>query len=367
LFGTLRLAPYGSLTANICLPGGTGGNTTYTLTASAETGASLSSKLTVTYAGAAAAPAPLAVSPGSVTLAEANGSATLQVQSTAAWTVSVLPAKPDWLTVSSSGSSIAIAASAAGLSRGAYSVTLVVQSPDAVPQAVQVPLTLVVGASSSVSIAGVANGASFRTEFAPGMVMSVFGAGLAPSTQVASGLPLPLSLAGVTAKVNGVAAPLYFVSPGQLNVQVPYETTLGPATLAVNNKGQVAVFPFTVNVTAPGIFVSSDGRLAPNATGSVGQTLLAFITGDGDLWPTLATGAAPSTSVPVSRLPKARLPVSLTVGGMPAQIAFVGVPYGLSGVTQINFTVPDGVGSGDREVVVTVGGVASKAGILTVQ
>jgi uncharacterized protein (TIGR03437 family) len=50
-----------------------------------------------------------------------------------------------------------------------------------------------------------------------------------------------------------------------------------------------------------------------------------------------------------------------------APIAFVGVPYGLSGVTQINFTVPDGAPSGDQPVVVTVGGVASKAAKLTVQ
>jgi uncharacterized protein (TIGR03437 family) len=59
--------------------------------------------------------------------------------------------------------------------------------------------------------------------------------------------------------------------------------------------------------------------------------------------------------------------VSITVGGVDAPIAFVGVPYGLSGVTQINFTVPDGAPSGDQPVVVTVGGVASKAAKLTVQ
>jgi uncharacterized protein (TIGR03437 family) len=244
---------------------------------------------------------------------------------------------------------------------------LLVQSPTGTPEALSVPVTFVVGASSSVSIAGVANGASFTTDFAPGMVLSVFGTQLAPSVQVASALPLPLSLAGVSATVNGVAAPLYFVSSGQLNVQVPYETTLGPAVLAVNNGGQVAVFPFTVSMASPGIFAAADGGLAPNPTGSRGQSLLAFVTGDGDLSPTLATGATPPTSVAVSRLPKPRLPVSITVGGVDAPIAFVGVPYGLSGVTQINFTVPDGAPSGDQPVVVTVGGVASKAAKLTVQ
>src|SRR5262249_37207917 len=269
-------------------------------------------------------------------------SAALQVQSTASWTVAVLPVKPDWLTVSTSASGVTLAASAAGLSRGAYSATLVVQASGGLPQATYIPVTFVVGASDVVTIAGVTNGASFRTEFAPGMVMSVFGTQLAPSIQVASALPLPLSLNGVSARVNGVFAPLYFVSPNQLNVQVPYETTIGPAVLAVNNNGQIAAFPFTVSVAAPGVFAATDGGLAPTPVGARGQALLAFVTGDGDLAPTLATGATPSTSVPVSRLPKPRLPVSITVGGVDAPIAFVGVPYGLSGVTQINFTVPDG-------------------------
>jgi uncharacterized protein (TIGR03437 family) len=367
LFGTTRLAPYGSLSANICLAGGASQSLTYTIGGTAETGASVSANVTVSFAGASNAPAPLAVTPASLTLSGPDANGTLQVQTTAVWSVSVLPAKPDWLTVVPSGNTIVVSASTSTLSRGAYSFTLVVQSPDGQPQAILVPLAVVVGGSNDISIAGVSNGASFTTDFAPGMVLSVFGTGLAPSVQTAQALPLPLSLAGVSAAVNGVAAPLYFVSPGQLNVEVPYETTRGPATLAVNNNGQVAVFTFKVSVTAPGIFTASDGGLAPNPVGARGQTLLAFITGDGDLNPTLATGATPATSVPVSRLPAPRLPVSLTIGGVEAPIAFIGVPYGLSGVTQINFTVPDGVPSGEQPVVVTAGGVSSKAAKLTIQ
>jgi uncharacterized protein (TIGR03437 family) len=367
LFGTTRLAPYGSLTATICSPAGAAGNRIYTIGGTAEAGATVSASATVTFATAAASTAPLAVTPATVMLTEASATASLAVQFPSDWTVGVIPTKPDWLTVSQTGGTINVSAAAAGLSRGAYRATLVVQAPSGQPQAINVPLTFVVGASSTVSIAGVANGASFATNFAPGMVLSVFGTQLAPAIQAASALPLPISLAGVSATVNGAAAPLYFISPGQLNVQVPYETTLGPAVLAVNNNGQVAVFPFTVSVAAPGVFAASDGGLAPNPTGARGQSLLAFVTGDGDLSPTLATGATPSTSVAISRLPKPRLPVSITVGGVDASIAFVGVPYGLSGVTQINFTVPDGAPSGDQPVVVTVGGVASKAAKLTVQ
>jgi uncharacterized protein (TIGR03437 family) len=375
LFGTTRLAPFGSLTANVCLPGSAGtGTRTYQIGGTSDTAVTLTASVSVAYAAAATSPATFAAAPAFLTLTEADPSGTLNLTFTGGspqWTLAVLPAKPDWLTLSSTSgtgsAAVTISASATGLSRGAWNATVVVQAAGAVPQAVSVPVTFVVGASATTSIQGVANGASFTTDYAPGMVLSVFGTQLASGTGSASSLPLPLSMFGVSATVNGVSAPLYFVSPGQINLQVPYETTLGAATLAINNNGEVAVFPFRVTVAAPGIFAAGDGGLAPNPTGSTGQALLAFVTGDGDLSPTLATGATPSSSVSVSRLPKPRLPVSLTVGGVAATIAFVGVPPGLSGVTQINFTVPDGLSPGDQPMVVTVGGIASKPAKLTIQ
>ena len=52
-------------------------------------------------------------------------------------------------------------------------------------------------------------------------------------------------------------ARLYCVSAGKVNVQVPYETGLGPAVVSINNNGEVASFPFTVAVTAPGLYTSA--------------------------------------------------------------------------------------------------------------
>jgi uncharacterized protein (TIGR03437 family) len=60
-------------------------------------------------------------------------------------------------------------------------------------------------------------------------------------------------------------------------------------------------------------------------------------------------------------LPAPRQPVSLTVGGIAVTPLFVGIPSGLAGVTQINFTVPAGLAAGPQPVVVTVGGAASPA------
>src|SRR5262249_22041173 len=150
----------------------------------------------------------------------------------------VLPAKPAWLTISKASGNgsarITLQPSASGLSKGAYTTALWIQCASCQPQTVQVPVTLVVGASSSTAITAVAHGASFKTVFAPGMVLSAFGTQLAPSIGIASALPLPLALNGVSATVNGIAAPLYFVSDAQVNLQVPYEAGIGPAVLAIN-------------------------------------------------------------------------------------------------------------------------------------
>ena len=197
--------------------------------------------------------------------------------------------------------------------------------------------------------------------------MSVYGANLAPATEHAPRVPLPLTMQGVTATVNGISAPLLDVLSGQLNIQVPYETGAGTAILGVNNNGQVAYFPFQVTPSAPGIFMTEDGagNLVPFPSGQTGQELLAFITGEGDVTPPLITGAPPTTFV-VSKLPAPALPLTITVGGVPATIDFAGVPDFLVGVTQINFTVPAGVPLGPQPVVVTVGGVASPPVTLTI-
>ena len=84
-----------------------------------------------------------------------------------------------------------------------------------------------------------------------------------------------------------------------------------------------------------------------------------FASGVGDLTPTLATGAGPSSLTPVKSLPHSRLPLTVTVGGEPADVAFAGNASGLVGAIQINFTAPADLPPGPQPVVLTVGGVAS--------
>jgi uncharacterized protein (TIGR03437 family) len=263
---------------------------------------------------------------------------------------------------------VSITAYGAGLSNGAYLADLAFQSTNTLPQFINLPVIFTVGESANLSVGGVANGASFQSDAAaPGMVLSVFGSNLAPSTSIASVLPLPLSLAGVSATIDGVPAPFYFVSSGQLNIQVPYETPAGPALLAVNNNGQVTTWLFDVSFSAPGIFTDVKGNMVPYASGSRGQTLIMFVTGEGDVTPALATGATPKPGTAASSLPAPVLPASLTIGGVSANIDFIGVPPGLAGVTQINFSVPSNAPAGLQPVVFTVGGVMSPAANFTVQ
>ncbi|HEV8146797.1 MAG TPA: protease pro-enzyme activation domain-containing protein, partial [Bryobacteraceae bacterium] len=160
------------------------------------------------------------------------------------------------------------------------------------------------GTGSMPSIAGFGNGASFRQTFAPGMILSVFGTQFAPSTQSASAVPLPYSMKGVAVTVNGVAAPLYYVSPSQINLQIPYETAVGNALVAINNNGQVSTQNISLSAVAPGIFTDVSGAQVPYTTASRGKFISMYVTGAGLVSPEVSTGAAPATTTAVANLPR---------------------------------------------------------------
>jgi uncharacterized protein (TIGR03437 family) len=221
--------------------------------------------------------------------------------------------------------------------------------------------------SGPATLSGIANAASFRTAFAPGMLLSVFGSGLAPSVWNADRVPLPTQVGGISVTINGIAAPLLYVSPAQLNIQVPYEITVGSqATISVNNNGSVATTSFTPAFAAPGIFTDQSFAPVPNSGGTRGQALTLFITGAGSLNAPVATGGAPAGGTAASQLPRPTQPVAVTVGGVNAPVLFAGVPAGLVGVLQVNYQIPAGVPSGELPIVVSIGDVSSVPARLTV-
>jgi uncharacterized protein (TIGR03437 family) len=91
-----------------------------------------------------------------------------------------------------------------------------------------------------------------------------------------------------------------------------------------------------------------------------------FVTGVGEVTQNLASAFSPATGTPLADLPAPVLPLSVTVGGASAFITFVGITPGLVGTVQVNFAVPSSVPAGTQPVVVTVAGVASPAGNITV-
>ncbi len=210
--------------------------------------------------------------------------------------------------------------------------------------------------------------APITNSVAPGEFISIFGSGLASTTASAQSLPLPSSagLGGVQVMVNGRYAPLSYVSPTQINLLVPYET--GPinneayATFQVinNNVASNEVTVFT-NYTAPGVFaLTSNGGTFPPGVGPaavlhadyslvtpsspavVGETLQLYVTGLGSVTPTVADGAAPSSTT----LSTVDEDIAVFVDGQQASVAFAGLAPGFAGLYQINFVVPSGITSG---------------------
>src|SRR5205814_5351732 len=86
---------------------------------------------------------------------------------------------------------------------------------------------------------GIVNGASFSRDaiVSPGSIVSLFGVNLALATQSASALPLPTTLAGTQVLVGGTAAPLFYVSPTQINFQMPTEAVGASVSVIVVSAG----------------------------------------------------------------------------------------------------------------------------------
>lgn len=228
------------------------------------------------------------------------------------------------------------------------------------------------------TVAAVVNGASFVADLAPGSWITVGGTNLAPARADLTSLPMPTILGGVRVRVNGVAIPLLVVLGTQINGQLPFETPLGQGSLTVEVNGvQSASFPIVVKATAPGIFVfgdnravaqnvADDGALTVNTADNPvrpGKSMIVYLTGQGALDNPVATGTAAGGS-PLS-IPVASY--SVTVGGKPAIIDFLGMTPGQVALVQANIRIPADLTPGDYAVVATIGGQIGNGPKITVQ
>jgi hypothetical protein len=205
-------------------------------------------------------------------------------------------------------------------------------SGDATPRAAPRPV---------LSAGGVVNAATFRDGASPGALVSIFGTGLTSgSSLAASSLPLPVKLAGTTVTINGAPIPLLYVSPNQINAQIPFE--LAPGTAQVSVAGS-SPEPVRIQPTAPGIFAIL-GQPLPGASISI------FCTGLGAVRPTVPSGAA----APADPLSRTVVEPVVTVNGAPATVRFSGLAPGFAGLYQVDALVSRGVASDNSGVVLTV-------------
>jgi uncharacterized protein (TIGR03437 family) len=225
-------------------------------------------------------------------------------------------------------------------------------------------VNLTVTPSTALTLTGATNAASFKQVYAPGMIMAIFGSGLADAPLSAPFVPLPTQLNRVTVTINGFLCPLYFISPSQLNVQIPYSVPVGFATLKVSYSGQSATLPLNITAAAPGIFTDpANGAPVPNAVAKPGDTVTLFVTGEGAVTPLPTTGTTPKPAT----VPQPAQQVSITVGNVNVtSIPYRGIPAWAIGLTQLNYTVPLTAPLGPQPVVVTIGGVPSQPVTLTI-
>jgi uncharacterized protein (TIGR03437 family) len=234
--------------------------------------------------------------------------------------------------------------------------------------------TIQVSAPPEISNGGVVNAASFTPRLAPGSLFSIFGTDLAAAQENASAVPLPKVLSGTSVTIGGKEAPLVFVSPTQINAQVPYELTEGTTALVVVKVNGISSPQRTVQIVkaAPGIFQFGEKRaVVQNADATVntadnpaeaGSYVVAYLTGCGPVDNAVATGGT-AAAEPLSR---PRAVVTATVGGTGAEVAFGGLTPGFIGLMQVNLKVP-ALPAGTHPLLITIDGVQSNAAVITVK
>lgn len=211
---------------------------------------------------------------------------------------------------------------------------------------------------------------------APGTIVAIYGQYLAGSAGQPTTIPLPTTFNGTSVLIGGIQAPLYYVSPAQINAQIPFELAPGSQydVLISANGALTNPQPIQLTATTPGLAAFSDGTLIAqhNTDGSVvsstspargGEYLIAYLAGMGDTNVTVPSG----TASPSAPLAQPQDPPVLTINGSPYPIAFAGLTPGLVGLYQMNFQVPTGLAAGNLTVVVSQSGASSNQTLLPYQ
>jgi uncharacterized protein (TIGR03437 family) len=231
--------------------------------------------------------------------------------------------------------------------------------------------------------------ASYGRTLAPGAIAAVFGNGLSTATEAAQRAPLPTSLGGVSVTVfdknQGRAAPLFVVTPDQINFQIPEETRPGPINISIHNYQTGKSYSEWLHVTAaaPAIFTANSngsgppsgyalrvnsGQLLAEPIARYDESQKKFVpapialsgTNDNVFLIIFGSGIRGRSSLDE---------VKVTIGGVKAEVSYAGpAGDGFIAVDQLNILFPSSIdGGGDVEVVVTVDGRVANTFIINIQ
>jgi uncharacterized protein (TIGR03437 family) len=209
---------------------------------------------------------------------------------------------------------------------------------------------------------------------APGTVAAIYGSNLAASTLQATALPLPTTLGNTQVLIGGIAAPLFFVSPGQINAQIPPELPdNSTADVMVVANGNVSI-PRTIQLGAvnPGIAAYASGRViaqhgdytavTSDSPARPGEWIVFYLVGMGATSPAVVS----NQPAPSSTLASATVQPKVTIDGTAATVGYAGLTPGAVALYQINCQVPSGARTGELPLVVIQRDVAANAVTLPV-
>ncbi|HTW65704.1 MAG TPA: IPT/TIG domain-containing protein [Bryobacteraceae bacterium] len=211
-----------------------------------------------------------------------------------------------------------------------------------------------------------ASSAPFSAQVSPGEFLTLYGSGLADTTEGAV-VPYPNMLGGVQVMINQVAAPISYVSPTQIEVIVPFG--LGGVTAVpiqvINNNQTSNLVTLPVGSTSAGVFTNNPvggigyaaalhtnySLVSTSSPAQIGETIALYLTGMGAVSPSLTSGTAAPVN-PLSYTTASPLVYLLDPAGNyeQAKVSFSGLAPGYAGLYQINLTIPSGLVSGNASL-----------------
>lgn len=209
-------------------------------------------------------------------------------------------------------------------------------------------------------MSGIVNAASHAPVVSPGGLVSLYGANLGPSAPATTRLDgqgrVATSLEGVEVLLDGVAAPLLFVSRNQINavapmairgkpqvrVEVQRNGVRSPALMAAVRDQEVGLFTVSGNGRALVLAAHADGVLnSESSPVPSGGVVTIWATGREDFLTNLRDGEVPAGANPLRTAPR------ILIEGQPAEVLYAGAAPGLvAGILQINLRVPSALPAG---------------------